>query len=40
MEKWLDISRTQASPQEQDIAAYKVGVMRRDDENQVFDADF
>ncbi len=40
MEKWLNISRTQASPQEQDIAAYKVGVMRRDDENQVFDADF
>ena len=25
---------------EQDIAAYKVGVMRRTDENQVFDVDF
>ncbi len=40
MEKWLDISGTQASPQEQDIAAYKVGVMRRNDENRVFDVDF
>ncbi|MGE0582045.1 MAG: ribonucleotide-diphosphate reductase subunit beta [Steroidobacteraceae bacterium] len=40
MEKWLNISRTQASPQEQDIAAYKVGVMRRTDENVVFDDNF
>ncbi len=40
MEKWLNISKTQASPQEQDIAAYKVGVMRRTDENVIFDADF
>ncbi|HNU11558.1 MAG TPA: ribonucleotide-diphosphate reductase subunit beta [Rubrivivax sp.] len=40
MEKWLNISKTQASPQEQDIAAYKVGVMRRTDENLVFDVDF
>ena len=40
MEKWLNISRTQASPQEQDIAAYKVGVMRRTDKDVVFDDDF
>jgi ribonucleoside-diphosphate reductase beta chain len=40
MEKWLNISKTQASPQEQDIAAYKVGVLRRTDEHQIFDADF
>ncbi|MDE2407553.1 MAG: ribonucleotide-diphosphate reductase subunit beta [Xanthomonadaceae bacterium] len=40
MEKWLNISKTQASPQEQDIAAYKVGVMRRDDADVTFDADF
>lgn len=40
MEKWLNISKTQASPQEQDIAAYKVGVMRRNDEGVVFDVDF
>ncbi|TAN13878.1 MAG: hypothetical protein EPN34_00835 [Burkholderiaceae bacterium] len=37
MEKWLNISKTQASPQEQDIAAYKVGVMRRNDEGVMFD---
>ncbi|HEX7341214.1 MAG TPA: ribonucleotide-diphosphate reductase subunit beta [Rhodanobacteraceae bacterium] len=40
MEKWLNISKTQASPQEQDIAAYKVGVMRRTDQDVIFDADF
>lgn len=40
MEKWLNISKTQASPQEQDIAAYKVGVMRRTDEDVIFDDDF
>ena len=40
MEKWLNISKTQASPQEQDIAAYKVGVMRRNDEGVVFDEVF
>jgi len=40
MEKWLNISKTQASPQEQDIAAYKVGVMRRTDKHLIFDADF
>jgi ribonucleoside-diphosphate reductase beta chain len=40
MEKWLNISKTQASPQEQDIAAYKVGVMRRTDEGVVFDDAF
>lgn len=40
MEKWLNISKTQASPQEQDIAAYKVGVMRRTDEDTIFDIDF
>ncbi len=40
MEKWLNISSTQASPQEQDIAAYKVGVMRRTDKDIIFDDDF
>lgn len=40
MEKWLNISKTQASPQEQDIAAYKVGVMRRNDDGMVFDDSF
>lgn len=40
MEKWLDISKTQPAPQEQDIAQYKVNVLRRTDENVEFDVDF
>lgn len=40
MDNWLDISKTQAAPQEQDNAQYKVGIMRRDDSNQEFDIDF
>lgn len=40
MENWLDISKTQASPQEQDNAQYKVGVMRNDDAGEEFDIDF
>lgn len=40
MENWLDISKTQPSPQEQDNAQYKVGIMRRTDAGETFDADF
>lgn len=40
MSKWLNISMTQASPQEQDIAAYKVGIMQRTDDGLVFEDDF
>jgi len=40
MENWLDISKTQPAPQEQDIGQYRVGIMRRDDENKHFDIDF
>jgi len=40
MENWLDISKTQASPQEQDNGQYKVSIMRRDDENEDFDIGF
>ncbi len=40
MENWLDISKTQPAPQEQDIGQYRVGIMRRDDEGEAFDADF
>lgn len=40
MESWLNMSKMQASNQEEDTAQYKVGVMRRDDEDQVFDVDF
>lgn len=40
MDNWLDISKTQPAPQEQDNAQYKVGIMRRDDSNFAFDMDF
>ncbi len=40
MENWLNMSKMQASNQEEDTAQYKVGVMRRDDEDEVFDIDF
>lgn len=40
MEKWLDISKTQPSPQEQDIGQYRMGIMRRDDSEESFDVDF
>jgi len=40
MEKWLNMNKTQASPQEQDIAAYKIGIMRRNDDGKIFDVDF
>lgn len=40
MEAWLDMSKIQASNQEEDTAQYKVGVMHRDDRDAVFDVDF
>lgn len=40
MEDWLDIAQTQASPQEEDNGQYKVGLVRRDDEDVIFDDDF
>ena len=40
MENWLDMSKIQASNQEEDTAQYKVGVMKRDDEDEVFAVDF
>jgi ribonucleoside-diphosphate reductase beta chain len=40
MEHWLDMSKVQASNQEEDTAQYKVGVLRRDDEHAVFAVDF
>lgn len=40
MENWLDISKTQPAPQEQDIGMYRLGIMRRDDDNEVFDTEF
>lgn len=40
MENWLNMSKVQASNQEEDTAQYKVGVMKRDDQDEVFDFDF
>lgn len=40
MENWLNIGKSQGSPQEEDIAQYKVNVMRRDDDGVEFDIDF
>lgn len=40
MENWLDISKTQASPQEEQNGQYKVGIMRRDDSKTKLVVDF
>lgn len=40
MENWLNIGKSQGSPQEEDIAQYKVNIMRRDDDGVEFDTDF
>jgi ribonucleoside-diphosphate reductase beta chain len=40
MKSWLDISDTQPSPQEEANGQYKVGIMSRDDDDVVFEADF
>jgi ribonucleoside-diphosphate reductase beta chain len=40
IENWLDISKIQPSPQEQDNAQYKVGIMKQDDADAEFDIDF
>lgn len=40
VEEWINISNTQAAPQEQDNNSYKVSVVIRDDANANFDADF
>ena len=40
LENWINIGNTQAAPQEQDNNQYKVGVIIRDDETEIFEADF
>lgn len=40
VEDWIDISKTQAAPQEQDSNQYKLNSIVRDDNNLTFDADF
>lgn len=40
MDNWLDISKIQASAQEEDLGAYRVNIMRRTDEDEEFEVDF
>lgn len=40
MENWMDISKTQSSPQEQQNGQYKVNVIARTDEGKTFDFEF
>lgn len=40
MEKWLNMNKTQAAPQEQDLAAYKVGIFVNNDQGEEFEVDF
>jgi ribonucleoside-diphosphate reductase beta chain len=40
MEKWLDISKTQPSPQEEDNGQYKLNSVRKDDVGTTFEIDF
>ncbi len=40
MKSWMDISDTQASPQEEANGQYKVGIMQRDDDDKEFDVSF
>jgi ribonucleoside-diphosphate reductase beta chain len=40
MDKWLNMNKQQAAPQEQDLAAYKVGAVIQNDAGAKFDVDF
>lgn len=40
IDDWIDISKTQAAPQEQDNNAYKVNTFVRNDSDETFDIDF
>ena len=40
LENWININKTQAAPQEQDLAQYKVNTIVRDDQDVIFDVDF
>jgi len=39
MESWISIDKVQASAQEEDLGAYKVNTMQRDDDGEIFDID-
>jgi hypothetical protein len=40
VEDWINISKSQSAPQEQDNNQYKVGAIIRDDDNTDFAVDF
>ena len=40
LEDWINISKTQSAPQEQDNNQYKIGAIVRDDDDSSFDVDF
>ena len=40
VEEWINISKTQAAPQEQDASSYKIGMIARDDSSTTFEVDF
>lgn len=40
LENWINMNKQQAAPQEQDLAAYKIGATKKDDEGVNFDVDF
>ena len=40
LENWINMNKTQAAPQEQDLAQYKVKAVVNDDNGAVFDVDF
>lgn len=40
LENWIDMNKQQAAPQEQDLAAYKVGAVVNNDKDVSFDIDF
>ena len=40
LENWINMNKTQAAPQEQDLAQYKIKALVPDDDGVVFDTDF
>lgn len=40
LENWINMNKTQAAPQEQDLAQYKIKAVIPDDDGVVFDSDF
>ena len=40
LEKWLNINKVQAAPQEESMGAYKVGIVQRTDNGNIYDDDF